>query len=88
MKILYGSGLCGKLYKTSIKHNLGYRPIMELMVKKIGESERFPLWIFHRDYILENSFYFYHEKYSKKEFKFFYTIYKSDQLITFETKSI
>lgn len=80
--------LCGKMYRTTIEHNLGYRPFISMWAGKVGKNEEFPYWDFRQGYISETDFYFYHEKYSKKEFKFYYSLYKEGPKILVETKAI
>ncbi len=77
-----------KFIKTIIKHNLGYRPIILLYCERIKGGETCPYFDFRENYITETDFYFYHEKYSKKEFIFKYDIYKTGKKEFVETKQV
>lgn len=77
------------LKKKTIKHKLGYRPVIQLWVEKIGgRKQRCPYFYFLPGFISEFSFYFYHEPYSKKEFVFRYNIYKEQKPEFVEVRSV
>jgi len=77
-----------KFKKTTIKHDLGYRPLIFLWCERIKGKKEFPYFDFKPGYISELDFYFYHEPYSKKEFMFKYKIYKDQEPVLIEERVV